>query len=112
MDTNDTSLTGKIRGWFERSPKAQRVYERLSADLDTVVERVDSATSGLREKVAPIIDPPARTPTADQSRTVAESGEAARLGDAGQASDPVIPESESSVPPGVKRDGEPVDPTS
>jgi hypothetical protein len=58
MDTNDNSLTGKIKGWFERTPKAQRVYERLSADLDTVVEKVDSATSGLREKVSPIIDPP------------------------------------------------------
>jgi hypothetical protein len=70
MDTNDNSLTGKIRGWFERSPKAQRVYERLSADLDTVVEKVDSATSGLREKVGPIIDPPrapAPEPIADQA---------------------------------------------
>jgi hypothetical protein len=70
MDTNDNSLTGKIRGWFERSPKAQRVYERLSADLDTVVGKVDSATSGLREKVSPIIDPqrtPSPEPIADQA---------------------------------------------
>jgi hypothetical protein len=58
MDNKGTSLTDRIRGWFERSPKAQRAYERLSADLDTVVERVDSATSGLRERVGPIIDPP------------------------------------------------------
>lgn len=94
-NTNDNSgsLTDKIRTWFERSPKAQRAYERLSADLDAVVERVDEATSGLREKVGPIIDPPRQqTPP--------------------PASNPAMPESESSIPPGVKKDGEPLDPTS
>ena len=111
MDTNDNSLTGKIRGWFERSPKAQRAYERLSTDLDAVVERVDAVTSGLRERVAPIIDPAPKTPTADTAPTVAESGPSPELADAEPASTPVIPESESSVPPGVKRDAEPVDPT-
>ena len=52
-----TDLTDRLRGWFDRSPKAQQAYRKLSADLDTVVERVDAATTGLREKVAPIIDP-------------------------------------------------------
>ena len=110
-DTPLTELTDRIRGWFERSPKAQRAYRRLSADLDTIAGRVESATSGLRERVAPIIDPSASTPTAGQTRTVAEADAPAELGDAEQAWPPVIPESESSVPPGVKRDGEPIDPT-
>src|SRR5688572_5952066 len=60
MTTMDSinSLTDRIRNWFERTPKAQEAYRRLGADLDTVVERVDSATSSLRERIAPIIDPP------------------------------------------------------
>jgi hypothetical protein len=52
-----TSLTDKIRSWFDRTPKAQEAYRRLGADLDTVMERVDAATSDLREKITPIIDP-------------------------------------------------------
>ena len=56
-----TSLTDKIRGWFDRTPRAQEAYRRLGADLDTVMERVDTATSHLRERIAPIIDP-AREP--------------------------------------------------
>ena len=109
---NSNSPTDRIHRWFESSPKAQRAYQRLSADLDAVVEWIESATSGLRERIAPIIDPPANTPAADPTGTAAESGAATELGDAEPASEPVIPESESSVPPGVKRDGEPIDPTS
>ena len=56
MDSNK-SLTDRIRNWFERTPKAQQVYKRLGTDLDAVVERVDAATSGLRNRIAPIIDP-------------------------------------------------------
>jgi hypothetical protein len=52
-----TSLADKIRRWFDRTPKAQEAYRRLGADLDTVMERVDAATSDLRERIAPIIDP-------------------------------------------------------
>ena len=123
-----TDLTDRLRGWFDRSPKAQQAYRKLSADLDTVVERVDAATTGLREKVAPIIDParpepaadPIADPAAEPGLTPAEqaaleanqSGAPAEAGDADGASAPVIPESESSVPPGVKKDAEPVDPTS
>jgi hypothetical protein len=66
---NDTSQTDRIRDWFEHSPKAQRAYRRLSADLDAVVAWVESATSGLRERAAPIIDPvrpaPAPEPVPD-----------------------------------------------
>jgi hypothetical protein len=105
-------LTDKIRTWFERSPKAQRAYQRLSADLDTVVDRVDAATSDLQKRVAPFIDPVPQAPVAAASTpTMAESGGAPRPDDAEETSDSVIPESESSVPPGVKKDGEPVDPT-
>jgi hypothetical protein len=56
-----TSLTDKIRDWFDRTPKAQEAYRRLGADLDTVMARVDAATNDLRERIAPIIDP-AREP--------------------------------------------------
>jgi hypothetical protein len=73
MDSSN-SLTDRIRGWFERSPKAQRVYERLSADLDTVVERVDSATSGLRDRIAPIIDPHSE-PAAQDDQAAMLAGE-------------------------------------
>jgi hypothetical protein len=85
------SLTDQIRGWFERTPKAQRAVRKLSADLDVVAGHVEKATSGLMEKVAPIIDPPTSMAPGTQA--------------------PASPEPESSVPPGVKRDGEPVDPT-
>jgi hypothetical protein len=122
-----TDLTDRIRGWFGRSPKAQQAYRKLSADLDTVVERVDAATTGLRERVAPIIDPsrpeptpepihdpasePGLTPAEQAALEASQSGAPAESGGADPASDPVIPASESSVPPGVKKDGEPVDPT-
>lgn len=129
-DTPLTEMTDRIRGWFERSPKAQRAYRKLSADLDTVAGRVESATSGLRERVSPIIDPvrpgaapePITDPASEPGLTPAEQAalEDAKpvvpkaedsAPDAGQAAPPVIPESESSVPPGVKKDAEPVDPT-
>ena len=110
---NSSSPSDPIHRWFERSPRAQRAYERLSADLDAVVEWIESATSGLRERVAPIIDPVREPAPAAAPEPSSEPGlAAAELSDAEQVSDPVIPESESSVPPGVKRDGEPIDPTS
>jgi len=121
-----TDMTDRIRSWFERSPRAQRAYRKLSADLDTVVERVDSATSGLRDRVSPIIDPvrpeptpesipdPASEPGLTPAEQAALEGEqpTSEAKPAEPASGPVIPESESSVPPGVKKDAEPVDPTS
>jgi hypothetical protein len=110
---NSNSPTDRIHRWFESSPKAQRAYQRLSADLDAVVEWIESATSGLRERVSPIIDPvrepapePAPEPPSEPGLMAAERGDAERI------SGPLIPESESSVPPGVKRDTEPIDPTS
>lgn len=69
MSSND-SLTDQIRNWFERTPKAQRAYQRLSADLDTVVERIDTATHGLREKIGPVIDPPRVAPKANPAPQV------------------------------------------
>jgi hypothetical protein len=73
MDASNP-LTDWIRGWFERSPKARRAYERLSADLDMVVERLESATSGLRERIAPIIDPPREPAPASAPDPAAEPG--------------------------------------
>jgi hypothetical protein len=97
--------TDQIRDWFDRTPKAQRAVKRLSEDLDVVAGKVEQATSGLMEKVGPIIDPPARVAAPDQPSVPAESTATA------QDAEPVIPEAESSVPPGVKKEGETVDPT-
>jgi hypothetical protein len=76
MDSSN-SLSDQIRGWFERSPKAQRAYQRLSADLDAVVKWVDSATSGLRERVTPIIDPKATGPAAQDEQDTPKAEEPA-----------------------------------
>ena len=62
------SVTDKIRNWFERTPQAQRAYEKISADLDTVVSKVESVVEenetlrDLRGKVSAAIDPPAARP--------------------------------------------------
>jgi hypothetical protein len=103
--TVSDSWTDQIRNWFDRSPKAQRAVKKLSEDLDVVAGKVEQATSGLMERVGPIIDPPARVSAPDQATMTSESHPAE------QDAEPVIPESESSVPAGVKKDGEPVDPT-
>ena len=99
------TLTEQIQDWYDHSPKAQRAVKRLSADLDVVADKVEHALSGLLERVGPIIDPQ-RVAEPDQPSVRAESPSAE------QDTEPVIPESESSVPPGVKKEGEPVDPTS
>ncbi len=53
-----------ICGWLERSPKAQRAVERLRADLDALVARLESAIPHeVRDAIAARIDPPAKAPT-------------------------------------------------
>jgi hypothetical protein len=115
------SWTDQVRNWFERTPKAQRAVKKLSEDLDVVAGKVEHATSGLMERVGPIIDPPsvlsarerASTSTATAEMDTATADVAtAESSPADPETEPVIPESESSVPPGVKKEGEPVDPTS
>ena len=60
----DNALTEQIRSWFERSPRARRAYERLSAVLDAVAAPVDSASPGaLRDAVAARVDPASKAPT-------------------------------------------------
>ena len=60
----DETFPEPIRGWLERSPKAQRAVRRLSVDLDTLVERVERAIPDeLRAAIAARIDPPGTTPT-------------------------------------------------
>ncbi len=57
------ALVGRLTR-LERSPKAQRAVKRLSADLDAVVARVESAIPGhLRDAIAARIDPPSKDPT-------------------------------------------------
>jgi hypothetical protein len=67
------SLTDPIRDWFQRTPRAQEVVRRLSADLDVVAAKVESAMRGLLEKVGPIIDPPAKDVTPPAESPAAES---------------------------------------
>jgi hypothetical protein len=108
------SLTDSIRGWFERSPKAQRAVRRFAEDLDVVAGHVDKATSGLLEKVGPIIDPPATIAAPDVPAATAEARgtvPTAQAGGTASAAPPVIPEPEGNVPPGEKQHGQPVDPT-
>ena len=76
MDSSN-SLADQIRDWFERSPKAQRAYQRLSADLDAVAQWVDSATSGLRERVTPIIDRKPTGPAAQDGQDTPKAEEPA-----------------------------------
>jgi hypothetical protein len=120
------SWTDQVRNWFERTPKAQRAVKKLSEDLDVVAGKVEQATGGLMERVGPIIDPPsvlaareqARASTATAETAVPETATAtagstmAESTPSDPETEPVIPEAESSVPPGVKKEGEPVDPTS
>jgi hypothetical protein len=70
------SLTDQIRGWFERSPKAQRAVKRFAEDLDIVAGRVEKATSGLMEKVGPIIDPPSGAAAPNRPAPAAEESDA------------------------------------
>lgn len=62
------SITDKIRNWFNRTPQAQRAYERISTDLDTVVAKAESFVEendtlrDLRGKIGAAIDPPAARP--------------------------------------------------
>jgi hypothetical protein len=115
------SWVDHVRNWFENTPKAQRAVKKLSEDLDVVVGKVEQATGGLMERVGPIIDPPAvraareqasaSTATAEPATATAETA-TAESAPADPETEPVIPDAESSVPPGVKREGEPVDPTS
>ena len=58
------ALFDRIQSWFDRTPKARRAYERLSADADAVVARLDASTRGsLRDAIEARIDPPRPTPT-------------------------------------------------
>ena len=52
------SLIDQVRNWYEHSPTAQRVYTRLRADVDAVVEQARPMMQEFWEKVGPIIDPP------------------------------------------------------
>jgi hypothetical protein len=65
MDDPLKDLSSRLRGWYDRSPKVQRAYEKLTADVDAVHAKVTSvvedteALRDIRDKVAAAIDPPA-----------------------------------------------------
>ena len=69
MDDPLKDLSSRLRGWYNRSPKVQRAYEKLTADVDAVHAKVTSvveeteALRDIRDKVAAAIDPPAQTAT-------------------------------------------------
>lgn len=54
------ALTRQIQEWYEHSPTAQRAYARLRADVAAVADRTGPTVSGFWERVAPLIDPPAK----------------------------------------------------
>ncbi len=57
-----------MRAWLERSPKGRRAVARLSADLDALVARLESAIpSTWRDAIAARIDPPNNAPAAPDS---------------------------------------------
>jgi hypothetical protein len=66
MDDPLKDLGSKLRGWYNRSPKIQQAYEKLSADVDAVHAKMTSAVEespalrDIRDKVAAAIDPPAQ----------------------------------------------------
>jgi hypothetical protein len=75
-----------IRGWLERSPKAQRAVTRLRADLDALVARLESVIPAtVRDAVAARIDPPSTAPAAAEDST------------------PAMPEGPEPLPPGAAR---------
>jgi len=52
-----------MRAWLERSPKGRRAITRLSADLDALVTRLESAIpSHIRDAITARIDPPRKDP--------------------------------------------------
>src|SRR5205823_12544227 len=63
-------LTDQIRHSWERTPRAQRAYEKLSADVDAVVAKVETlvdeteALKDLRNKIGAVIDPLTTRPDA------------------------------------------------
>ena len=68
-----------MRAWLERSPKRQRAIKRLSADLDALVARLESAVPAhVRDAIAARIDPPRDTPTlAPDSKPALPAGQGA-----------------------------------
>lgn len=60
MDRVQT-LTEQVRDWYAHSPTAQRAYARLRADVSAVAERAGPTATQFWDRVAPLIDPPAKT---------------------------------------------------
>jgi hypothetical protein len=54
------ALVDRACAWYEHSPTAQRAYERFCDDVSVVAARVEPTVSQLWERIAPLIDPPAK----------------------------------------------------
>lgn len=70
------TLTEQIRDWYERSPKAQQAYARLSADVSAVSAWAEPKARELWDRVAPFIDPPAKSAADDESSPERKTGAA------------------------------------
>jgi hypothetical protein len=67
------ALTQQLQQWYEQSPRAQRAYERLSADVEQVLTQVQSlvndteALRSLRDRLTAFVDPNARDTTSPET---------------------------------------------
>ena len=65
MDGTAT-LPEQVRDWYAHSPRAQRSYARLRADVSSVAERTAPMAHDFWERIARLIDPqPKSTPSAE-----------------------------------------------
>ena len=73
MDRAPT-LTEQLRDWYEHSPKAQRAYARLSADVSAVSAWATPKAEDLWHRVAPRIDPSSKPAPDDRVSGERETG--------------------------------------
>lgn len=66
VQTLTDQVRDKVRDWYENSPTAQKAYAKLRADVATVAERAGPTATAFWDRIAPIIDPPAKTPDAER----------------------------------------------
>jgi hypothetical protein len=97
------SLTERIREWYERTPRARRAYEQLSADVDTLAARVSGLVNEtevlkeLRDRIAAAIDPQSSSQTDTPAATA--SGAASDAADAAPGGADAAPSAGQPTPP-------------
>jgi hypothetical protein len=71
------TMTEQIQHWYDHSPKAQRAYARLADDVSTVNAWMAPKAHEWWERVALLLDPPAKSASADGNRPE-DRGQASR----------------------------------